>query len=77
MPALFDHKDTITYSESYKIWNNYQICQYLISKSFPSQISSSNPLVGCPIKDFCEFALTELHTPVWYIVEWGEQAALK
>jgi hypothetical protein len=21
-------------------------------------------LVGCPTKDFCEFALTELHTPV-------------
>ena len=28
----------------------------------------SNHLVGCPTKDFCEFALTELHTPVWYIV---------
>jgi hypothetical protein len=21
-------------------------------------------IVGCPTKDFCEFALTELHTPV-------------
>jgi hypothetical protein len=25
-------------------------------------------IVGCPTKDFCEFALTELHTPVWNIV---------
>jgi hypothetical protein len=25
-------------------------------------------IVGCPTNDFCEFALTELHTPVWYIV---------
>ena len=25
-------------------------------------------IVGCPTNDFCEFALTELHTPVCYIV---------
>jgi hypothetical protein len=31
-------------------------------------ITYMNIIVGCPTKDFCEFALTELHTPVWYIV---------
>ena len=30
--------------------------------------SNDTLLVWCPTKDFCEFALTKLHTPVWYIV---------
>jgi hypothetical protein len=33
-----------------------------------SQMTFMSFIVGCLTEDFCEFALTELHTPVWYIV---------
>jgi len=39
------------------------VCRFTDS-NYLSGIFKLLLLVGCPTKDFCEFALTELHTPV-------------
>jgi hypothetical protein len=56
---------SLSYFEHLIVQTDMSESNYMIYCFIPDIVH----IVGCPTKDFCEFALTELHTPVWYIVE--------